>query len=162
MPARSAIAALLLGALVTACAPRAGGVGCGLATVAGQSMLLEEFRKPGTTLSALPANIPGILPIRVALGPAYRSVVGRADSMLVVGVEGTLPAAPEVGWGILAVSPAGAAEGVLLYQGDPPQGAPKLGSVNTGAKNLPLVGLTLVVANFQDPICPIFPDSLKK
>jgi len=162
MPARRAIAALLLGALAAGCGPRTGGVGCGLATVAGQSLILEEFRKPGTTLSALPADIPGVLPIRVALGSSYRSVVGRADSMLVVGLEGTLPATPEVGWGLLAVSPAGTAEGVLLYQGDPPQGAPKLGSVNTGAKNLPLVGLTLVVANFQDPICPIFPDSLKR
>jgi hypothetical protein len=162
MLARPAIAALFLGALTAGCGPRTGGVGCGLATVAGQSMLLEEFRKPGTTLSVLPANIPATLPIRVALGPAFRSVVGRADSMLVVGLEGSLPVTPEVGWGILAVSPAGVAEGVLLYQGDPPQGAPKLGSVNAGARNLPLVGLTLVVANFQDPICPIFPDSLKK
>jgi hypothetical protein len=156
----SPLAALL--ALVGCDSGNSGNYGCGIAAVAGQSLLLEEFTRPGKTLSAPPADLPGVLPVRVALGPAFRAVAGRTDTMLVIGLEGTLPPTPAVDWGVLIVSPAGTAQGVLLYQGDPIQGAPRLGTVNAGERNLPLVGLTTDVANFQDPSCPIFPDSLAR
>lgn len=149
--------------LLSACGGHgASNYGCGFATVTGQSLLLEEFTRPGTTLSALPTDIPGVLPVRIALGPSFRAVAGRADSLLVVGVEGTLPATPVVGWGVLIVSPGGAPQGVLLYEGSPMQGAPRLGTVNAGALNVPLVGLQTDIAKFQDPSCPIFPDSLRR
>jgi hypothetical protein len=149
--------------LLSACGGRStSNYGCGFATVAGQSLLLEEFTRPGTTLSTLPADIPGVLPVRVALGPSFRAVAGRADSLLVVGIEGTLPATPVVGWGVLIVSPSGTPQGVLLYEGSPMQGAPRLGTVNAGATNLPLIGLQTDIARFQDAACPIFPDSLRR
>jgi hypothetical protein len=149
--------------LLSACGGRStSNYGCGFATVAGQSLLLEEFTRPGTTLSTLPADIPGVLPVRVALGPSFRAVAGRADSLLVVGIEGTLPATPVVGWGVLIVSPSGTPQGVLLYEGSPMQGAPRLGTVNAGATNLPLIGLQTDIARFQDATCPIFPDSLRR
>ncbi len=140
----------------------AGNYACGMYAVAGQSLLLEEFTRPGKTLSAPPANLPGVLPVRIALGPAFRAVAGRTDSMLIIGLEGALPATPAVDWGALIVSPAGVAQGVLLYQGDPIQGAPRIGTLNAGERNLPLIGLKTDLANFQDPTCPIFPDSLRR
>jgi len=130
--------------------------------VAGQSLLLEEFTRPGKTLSMPPADFPGVLPVRIALGPAFRAVAGRTDSMLIVGLEGTLPVTPAVDWGALIVSPAGVAQGVLLYQGDPILGAPRIGTLNAGERNLPLIGLKTDLANFQDATCPIFPDSLRR
>jgi hypothetical protein len=130
--------------------------------VAGQSLLLEEFTRPGKTLSTPPADFPGVLPVRIALGPAFRAVAGRTDSMLIVGLEGTLPVTPAVDWGVLVVSPAGVAQGVLLYQGDPILGAPRIGTLNAGERNLPLIGLMTDLANFQDATCPIFPDSLRR
>jgi hypothetical protein len=149
--------------LLSACGGRrASNYGCGFATVAGQSLLLEEFTRPGTTMSALPADLPGVLPVRIALGPAFRAVTGRADSLLMVGIEGTLPATPVVGWGVLIVSPSGTPQGVLLYEGSPMSGAPRLGTVNAGATNVPLVGLQTDIAKFQDATCPIFPDSLRR
>jgi hypothetical protein len=149
--------------LMAACSPRSGGsYSCGIAAVAGQSLILDEFTRPGKTLSALPADIPGGLPVRIALGPAFRSIVGRADSQLVVGIEGALPATPAVGFGVLIVNPEGKADGVLLYNGDPIQGAPLLGTVNAGERNLPLIGLQTTIANFEDASCPIFPDSLRR
>ena len=48
------------------------------------------------------------------------------------------------------------------YNGDPIQGAPLLGSVNAGERNLPLIGLQTTLANFEDASCPIFPDSLRR
>jgi hypothetical protein len=41
-------------------------------------------------------------------------------------------------------------------------GAPRLGTVNAGATNVPLVGLQTDIAKFQDATCPIFPDSLRR
>ncbi|HEU5218563.1 MAG TPA: hypothetical protein VFU23_07880, partial [Gemmatimonadales bacterium] len=116
----------------------------------------------GKTLSMAPSNIPAALPVRIALGPVFRSVVGRADSMLVVGLQDTLPTQPLVGFGVLIVNPEGKADGVLLYNGDPIQGAPKLGTVNAGARTLPLIGLQTAIKNFEDPSCPVFPDSLRR
>jgi hypothetical protein len=63
---------------------------------------------------------------------------------------------------VLVVHPDGSVRGVMLYQGNPIEGAPRLGSVHAGDRNLPLVGLMTDVANFQDPSCPIFPDSLTR
>jgi len=160
-PLRHALIAAFVPAVVLGCSGKSG-YGCGIATVAGQSLLLEEFTRPGATLSTPPTRLPSGLPVRVALGPAYRSVVGRTDTLLVVGVQGDLPAASRVGFGVLIVTPADEAQGVLLYDGDPIQGAPRLGTVNAGDKNLPLIGLRLDLAKFQNPTCPIFPDSLRQ
>ena len=66
----------------------------------------ELFRvtlAPG--LGELPRTIPAALPVRVALGPAFRSVTGRADSLLIVGVEGAVPATPPLGFGVLVGLP---------------------------------------------------------
>jgi len=141
---------------------KGGNYSCGFSAVAGQSMLLDEFNRPGRVLAEVPGQIPESLPVRIALGPVFPSVTGRADTMLVVGVEGTLPPTPQVGFGVLVVSPEGKAQGVLLYEGSPIQGAPRLGSVNAGGQDLPLIGIRLDVAQFQSPSCPIFPDSLRK
>jgi len=160
LPLSRALAAL---ALVAACGgQKSGGYGCGLSAMTGTSLLLDEFTRPGNTLSTVPSNVPGVLPVRIALGPSFRAVTGRADSNLIVGVEGTLPARPELGFGVLVVSSAGAAQGVLLYEGSPIHGAPLLGTVNAGAKNLPLIGIQADIARFQEPTCPIFPDSLRR
>jgi hypothetical protein len=82
--------------------------------------------------------------------------------MVVVGVEGVLPPTPVVGFGVLVVNPQGEAQGVLLYEGNPIQGAPLLGSVNASGRDLPLIGLRVEVSRFEKPGCPIFPDSLRK
>jgi hypothetical protein len=159
---KSAIPLSLLVLLGGCSGGKPGNYGCGFAAVAGQSMLLDQFNRPGTVLGSLPAQLPAALPVRVALGPVFRSVTGRADTMLIIGVEGTLPATPPIGFGVLVVSPAGRSEGVLLYEGDPIQGAPRLGTVNVGARNLPLIGLRLDITQFEKPSCPIFPDSLRR
>ena len=160
IPRFGALAALTL--IIGCSSSGSGSYGCGIAAVAGQSLLLEEFTRPGKTLSAPPSDIPGTLPVRIALGPALRAIAGRADSELVIGIEGSLPETPAVGFGVLLVNPEGKAEGVLLYNGDPIQGAPLLGRVNAGERNLPLIGLQTTITSFEDASCPIFPDSLRR
>jgi hypothetical protein len=154
---------LLLLALVAGCSRRtSGGYGCGFAAVAGQSMLLDQFNQPGRVLGSVPAAVPESLPVRLVLGPAFRSVTGRVDTLLVVGLEGELPATPVPGFGVLVVNPGGEAQGVLLYEGEPIPGAPRLGSVNAAGRDLPLIGLRLDITQFENADCPIFPDSLRR
>ncbi len=157
------LALAALGTAAPACGgSREGSYGCGIAAVAGQSLLLEEFGRPGRTLGAPPARLPETLPVRMALGQAYRGIVGRTDSAtLVIGVEGALPAAPVPGYGVLVANPEGAVQGVLLYEGRVLEGAPTLGTVSAGARTIPLIGLQADLTQFQDQRCPIFPDSLR-
>ena len=150
--------------ILAACAgPRSGNYGCGIAAVAGQSLLIEEFTREGRVLGEPPSSVPEVSPGRMALGEAYRAIVGRSDSVtLVIGVEGAMPATPVPGFGVLIVSAEGATQGVLLYEGKPIQGAPELGTVSVGQRTLPLIGLRTDVAQFEDKSCPIFPDSLRR
>ena len=138
------------------CSRRPGDYSCGLAAMAGLSLALEQFSQPGAAVSLPPTDLPGELPVRMVLGPALHAIVGRADTMLVVGVEGTLPTTPQPGFGVLVVNPDGRAEGVLLYEGRPIEGAPVLGSVNLGTREVPLLGLRLDLARFENPSCPTF------
>ena len=148
--------------LLAGCSGKGGNYGCGFAAVAGQSMLLDQFTHPGTVVSTLPVGLPEALPVRIALGPAFPSIVGRADTMIVVGVQGTLPATPVVGFGVLVLNPQDKLLGVLLYEGVAIRDAPVLGSVNVGGRDVPLIGIRLDLSRFEKPSCPIFPDSLRK
>lgn len=135
---------------------------CGISAVAGPSLLLEEFGKPGATLDSAPSAMPAILPVRVAAGDAQRALVGKTDSGWVIGVDGPLAQSNPPGFGVLLVDNVAGPQGVLLYGGPPIPGAPVLGTVNIGSENVPLIGLTTQTAAFQDGRCPLFPDSLRQ
>lgn len=149
-------------AAATGCGISSRGTSCGIAAFAGPTMLLEEFTKPGTTLSTVPEGMPEVLPVRMVAGAAQRALVGKTDSSWIIGVDGPLAAVPPPGFGVLLVDRVGGPQGVLLYQGRPIPGAPKLGRVNIGDRNIPLIGLATQTAGFQDARCPLFPDSLRQ
>ena len=124
-------------------------------------MLLEEFTR-GNTLSAPPEQMPEVLVVRLAAADAFRGLVGKTDSGWVVGIEGTLPATVKPGFGVLLVDPVLGPQGVIVYEGPPIPGAPVIGTVNLGTSEIPLIGLRATPAPFQEPGCPLFPDSLGK
>ncbi len=155
-----AIHCTILLAVLTGCERRTGDFGCGLAAMAGLSLVLEQFNRPGSALARPPADLPDALPVRLALGPALRSVVGRGDSGIVVGVEGSIPPTHQVGFGVLVQDPDGRAKGVILYEGSPIEGAPELGAVNLLGKNIPLIGIRLDIGQYENAACPTFPDSV--
>jgi hypothetical protein len=148
--------------LAIACDRPAGGgrAACGLAALAGPTALLTQFSIPRQTLSQPPARLPERLVTRMVAGPAYSSIVGRADSLLVVGVEGTLPATAKPGFGVLVVDTSERARGVMLFEGDPVEGAPRIGDVSIGSVTLPLIGIQVDPSKIEDPNCPFFPDSV--
>ena len=153
---------LALTAAAIGCDVSGRGTNCGIAALAGPTMLLEEFTKPGTTLTAVPEGMPEVLPVRVVAGAAQRALVGQTDTSWIIGVDGPLAAQPAPGFGVLLVDRVAGPQGVLLYEGHPIPGAPKLGHVNIGELNIPFIGLKTQTAGFQDDRCPLFPDSLRQ
>jgi hypothetical protein len=149
-------------ALIAACGqhPGSGGAACGLAAVAGATSLLQQFGVPNQTLSEPPRRLPERVVVRMVADGAYPAVVGRTDSLLVVGVDGSLPASAHPGFGVMLVDQQERTRGVMLYEGDPVQGAPRLGTVSVGGATIPLLGVQVDPAKVEDPSCPFFPDSL--
>ncbi|HET9040627.1 MAG TPA: hypothetical protein VFN40_10675, partial [Gemmatimonadales bacterium] len=83
-----------------------------------------------------------------------------SDSLLVIGVEGTVPPTIKPGYGVLVLDTAERARGVMLFEGLPVEGAPSIGTVSLGPVTLPLIGIQLDPARIEDPRCPFFPDSV--
>jgi hypothetical protein len=138
----------------------AGSAACGLAALAGPTALLGQFSVPNQTLSSPPRNLPERLVVRLVAGPPYRAILGRSDSLWIVGVEGTLPANVKPGFGVLVLDQSAKARGVMLYEGRPVEGAPQIGTVSVGNMTIPLIGIQLDPSKIEDPRCPFFPDSV--
>lgn len=161
MPHRLWLASLLL--ITAGCDRPAGGVPptCGMAALAGASNLLEQFTIPNQTLAAPPTSLPERTVARVVADGAFPAVVGRTDSMLVVGIEGTPPPTSKPGFGVLVVDLQDRVLGVMVYEGDPIPGAPRLGEVSLAGGSIPLIGVQVDPAKIMDPACPsFFPDSI--
>jgi len=149
-------------ALTSACDKphAAGGAACGLAALAGPTALLTQFGVPRQTLSRAPEKLPERLVARVVAGPALTALVGRADTLLVIGVEGVIPPAIKPAYGVLVLDQSEKARGVMLYEGLPVEGAPQIGTVTVGPATLPLIGIQVDPAKIENPGCPFFPDSV--
>ena len=152
--------ALLL--LVGACERPAGGSAatCGLASLAGPTALLTLFSGPRQTRCAPPHTLPERMVARFVAGGAFPAVVGRTDSLLVIGVDAALPAGARPGFGVLVVDQQERPRGVMIFEGDPVEGAPRLGEVSLGTASVPLIGIQLDPGKIEDPRCPFFPDSV--
>lgn len=161
MPHRAWLASVLV--LTAGCDRPAGGVPptCGLAALAAATTLLEQFTIPNQTLAEPPGTLPERTVARIAADGALPAVVGRTDSLLVVGVEGNPPATVKPGFGVLVVDTGDRVMGVMVYEGDPIPGAPKLGEVSLAGGSVPLIGVQVDPARITDPNCPsLFPDSI--
>jgi hypothetical protein len=157
---RVLVGSFLLMAGCTRPGDRAPSAACGLAALAGPTALLAQFSLPDQTLGSPPRTLPERIVVRSVAGPAYPAIVGRADSLWIIGVEGSLPANVKPGYGVLVLDPSAKARGVVLYEGTPVEGAPELGRVSVGDITVPLIGIQLDPAKIEDPRCPLFPDSV--
>lgn len=165
MPKSPALLVVLCVAAACSGGDTSGNASCGIAAMVGPTQLLNQFTIPQMTLSRAPRSVPERLPARIAAGAAFSSVVGasaKADSVLLVGVEGKPPDNFVLGFGVLVVTPSGTAQGIMLYQGPPISGAPQLGTVTFGAMSAPLIGVEADAGVYEDPSCAVFPDSLRK
>lgn len=161
MPISSPRALTLLAAATmatAACGKGGGRATCGFTSVAGANLLLGAFATPNLTLSAAPKYVPAELPVRIVAGPLYRGSVSRTDSLLQI----TLPADSGKkfipGSAVLVQDTTGHTRGVVLFDAPPVAGAPLIGSVQMGGRTVPLVGINVDPAPFEDAKCPLFSD----
>lgn len=160
---RNHVISLVVALASASCGGGSGNPACGITALAGATMLLDQFRVPEQTLSSPPSKVPGVLPVRIAAGPAWRGLVTMAaDSTWIIRVEGTLPPTMVKGFGVLVVGTNGVASGVMLYTGPPVGRAPIVGSVTSDSLTFPLLALQTNVSGLEDPACPFFPDSLAR
>lgn len=157
---RVLILTLFLMAGCTRSGDRPPSAACGLASLAGPTALLGQFNVPDQTLGSSPRTLPERLVVRFVAGPAYPAIVGRADSLWIIGLQGTVPPKVKPGFGVLVLDPDGRARGVVLYEGTPVEGAPEIGRVSVGDHTVPLIGIQLDPAKIEDPRCPLFPDTI--
>jgi hypothetical protein len=161
MPHRTWLVSFLV--LAAGCDRPAGSVPstCGMSLLAGATNLLEQFTIPNQTLAAPPTSLPERTVARVVADGAFPAVVGRTDSTLIVGMEGNPPATVKPGFGVLVVDPQEKVLGVMVYEGDPIPGAPKLGEVSVSGRSIALIGVQVDPAKIMDSNCPpLFPDSI--
>lgn len=151
---------LFLAAGCTRSGDRPASAACGLASLAGPTALLGQFSVPDQTLGTPPRTLPERLVVRFVAGLAYPAIVGRADSLWIIGLQGTVPPKVKPGFGVLVLDPGGRARGVVIYEGTPVEGAPEIGRVSAGDHTVPLIGIGLDPAKIEDPRCPLFPDTV--
>ena len=63
-------------------------------------------------------------------------------------------------FGVLVVDPRNTARGVMLFESEPIKGAPVIGKVALDTLMLPLLGVQTDPSRFEEPKCPLFPDSV--
>ena len=138
-------------------------VNCGIVALASPQSLISQFGIPRQTLSRPPARVPERLVARIAAGPTLPAIAGResgGDSLLVIGVEGSAPGGMALGFGVLVTDLDATVRGVMLYEGLPVEGAPRIGTVTMGSVTAPLLGLEADPEAYDNAECPLFPDSV--
>ena len=162
--ARRLTGATLAGTIVSAAcgSDRARSPTCGLALLVGPSMIQQRFLGAASAITDAPRGLPPSLHARVifvgegAKPPQGEVVVAYNQSQLVLGYQGTgFPPAPG-GYGLLVVDDSTQrAEGVLLYESEPPKSYPQVGSVSGGERSVPLFAVRVNWPSMNNPRCPL-------
>lgn len=154
----AALSAVALAFLLAACGKSSGSgsAACGIASLTAPLAVKEAFAR-GNMLDVIPDSVPSSLPVRVVAGPLIDGFLQHRDSTgLAFNIEGTIPAGAVPGYGVLLVDPQTRPIGILLFDGHAVAQARVLGSVTVRGTALPLLGIRVDLAAFQDPKCPLF------
>jgi hypothetical protein len=129
---------------------------CGIAAMAGASMVLEQFAVPGKILTSLPSGVEGIVPARVAGYGTARAIAAPGPDGAILGYEGEgFPKTPGFALAIVEDS-LDTFKGVLIYDLEPPQSIPQLGTVSSASATIPLFGLRVMWSAVSSERCPMF------
>ena len=148
----------LLAAFGAACSTQSSenSASCGFAAMAGATMLLEQLRGGGRFIDTAPDDLAGTVPARVVGYGTTAALVAFGPDGVMVGYEGPgFPTRP--GWGLAIVEDSlDTFKGVLIYETEPPMGAPLLGGVVGGNYTIPLYGARVTWSAVSSERCPMF------
>src|SRR2546422_4399647 len=156
--------ALSLFGLLTAAACSRGSGGsptCGLAMLAGPSLIASQLQNARAVLTDPPRGIPDSLPARVieqkaGSGGSGALIVGR-DAEGKISMQFRGPSFPARGYGLLVVDDTSQrAMGVLLLDQEEPLNHPAIGTIIGGGTTLNLYGVRVDWASVNNPRCPLF------
>ena len=153
----AAAAALWAGVLARCAGDRSRAPTCGLAQLAGPTLIQQQLVNLPYVLTESPRGLPASLPARVVGQPQQgEMLVTYIRNQLVMGYQGAgFPAAPG-GYGLLVVDDSTRrAEGVLVYQSEVPRSYPALGTVTGGDRSIPLLGVRVDWEGVNNPRCPL-------
>ncbi|UCF40443.1 MAG: hypothetical protein JSW43_12035 [Gemmatimonadota bacterium] len=155
---RRATPVVLCAVIAAACSPQSSenSASCGFAAMAGATMLLEQLRGGGRFIETAPEGFQGTVPARVVGYGTTAALVAYGPDGAMVGYEGPgFPTLP--GWGLLIVEDSlDTFKGVLIYETEPPTGAPLLGGVVGGNYTVPLYGARVTWSAVSSERCPMF------
>jgi hypothetical protein len=152
--------ALLLLLAVSACGRGSGGSPtCGIAALAGPSLITSQLSNARAVITDSPRGLPDSLPVLII------QLKSRDQGMVLVGrdAEGKVSMQyrgngfPARGYGLLVVDDTSQrAMGVMILDQEDPQGHPAIGTVIGGSTALNLYGVRVDWANANNPRCPLF------
>lgn len=154
---RGVLALLVL--FVAACGRSSGGSPtCGIAMIAGPSLIAQQVNNPRAVLTDPPRGVPDSLPAQVFQqknGSGAVIVGGDAEGKLSMQYRG--PGFPNQGFGLLVVDDTSQrAMGVLILDAAEPKQQPHIGSIIGGGTALNLYGVRVDWSNVSNPRCPLF------
>src|SRR6266576_1594030 len=157
---RATIPLLML--LAAAACTRGGGTSgsptCGIALLAGPSMITSQLSNARAVLTDPPRGLSDSLPVLVIQQKNERGavIVGR-DAEGRVSMQFRGPTFPQRGYGLLVVDDTSQrAMGVLVLDQELPAGHPAIGTVIGNSIALPLYGVRVDWASVNNPRCPLF------
>ena len=119
-------------------------------------MVLEQFAVPGKILTHLPAGVEGVVPARVTGYGTARALAATGPDGAILGYEGEgFPTEP--GYALALVEDSlDTFQGVLIFDLEPPQTIPQLGTVSSSTTTIPLFGLRVMWSAVSGERCPMF------
>ena len=149
----------MLLAAATACNRGNGGSPtCGIALLAGPSLITSQLSNARAVLTDPPRGLPDSLPVLVIQQKNERgAVIVVRDAEGRVSMQFRGPSFPQRGYGLLVVDDTSQrAMGVMVLDQEEPAGHPSIGSVIGGSSALNLYGVRVDWASVNNPRCPLF------
>jgi hypothetical protein len=145
--------------LVAACSRGSGGSPtCGIAMLAGPSLITSQLTNARAVLTDPPRGIPDSLPAMAILQRNDRGavIVGR-DAEGKISMQFRGPSFPAHGYGLLVVDDTSRrAMGVLVLDQEEPLRHPAIGTIIGASTALNLYGVLVDWASVNNPRCPLF------
>lgn len=131
---------------------------CGIALIAGPSLITQQLANARAVLTDPPRGVPDSLPalvIQQKTGTGAVIVSRDAEGQISMQFRG--PGFPSRGYGLLVVDDTSQrALGVLILDQEEPQRHPAIGTVIGGSTALNLYGVRVDWASVSNPRCPLF------
>jgi len=131
---------------------------CGIALLAGPSLITSQLANARAVLTDPPRGIPDSLPAFVIQQKNDRGavIVGR-DAEGKVSMQFRGPSFPSRGYGLLVVDDTSQrAMGVLILDQEEPANHPAIGTIIGGGATLNIYGVRVDWASVNNPRCPLF------